>query len=149
MADTHNPLSTLRHSKTKISTSQQRAILALLVEPSVASAAVKAGVGERTLHRWMRLKHFSEEYRYARREAFCQAIALTQRSSAAAVATLLRIMHDPKATASARVSAASHVLKFARESIELDDLVSRIESLEMISEEDRNEQKQLQGGSSG
>lgn len=137
MPDTHNPLSTLRHCKTKISTSQQRAILALLIEPSVAAAAVKAKVGERTLHRWMRLEHFSQEYRYARREAFCQAIALTQRSSAAAVAILLRIMHDPQATSSARVSAATNVLKFARESIELDDLAERIDRLEVIAQEDK------------
>lgn len=136
MSDTHDPLSTLRHCKTKISTSQQRAILALLVEPSVAAAAVKAGVGERTLHRWMRLEHFSQEYRFARREAFCQAIALSQRSSAAAVATLLRIMHDPKATWSARVTAATNILKFARESIELDDLAARIEMLEVVTQKD-------------
>ncbi len=138
MPDTHNPLSTLRHNKTKISTSQQRAILALLVEPSVAAAAVKAGVGERTLHRWMRLEHFSQEYRFARREAFCQAIALSQRSSAAAVATLLRIMHDPKATWSARVTASTNILKFARESIELDDLAERIDRLEVMAKEDES-----------
>jgi len=138
MTDTHNPLSTLRHCKTKISTSQQRAILALLVEPSVAAAAAKANVGERTLHRWMRLEHFTQEYRFARREAFCQAIALTQRSSAAAVAILLRIMHDPTATSSARVTAATNVLKFARESIELDDLEARIETLEVVTRKDES-----------
>jgi len=136
MTDTHNPLSTLRHCKTKISTSQQRAILALLVEPSVAAAAVKANVGERTLHRWMRLEHFSQEYRFARREAFCQAIALTQRSSAAAVAILLRVMHDPSTTAAARVTAATNILKFARESIELDDLAARIDMLEAVTRKD-------------
>ncbi len=136
MSDTNKQESELRHCKTKISTSQQRAILALLVEPSVAAAAVKAKVGERTLHRWMRLEHFTQEYRLARREAFSQAIALTQRSSAAAVATLLRIMHDPKATWSARVTAATNILKFARESIELDDLADRIDRLEIMARED-------------
>lgn len=137
MPDTHNPQSELRHCKTKISISQQRTILALLVEPSVAVAAVKAKVGERTLHRWMRLEHFTQEDRFARREAFCQAIALTQRSSAAAaVATLLRIMHDPKATWSARVTAATNILKFASESIELDDLADRIDRLEVMARED-------------
>jgi len=95
-------------------------------------------VGERTLHRWMRLEHFTQEYRFARREAFCQAIALTQRSSAAAVAILLRIMHDPTATSSARVTAATNVLKFARESIELDDLEARIETLEVVTRKDES-----------
>ncbi|MAO21802.1 MAG: hypothetical protein CMJ25_13725 [Phycisphaerae bacterium] len=124
-----------RHSETSLTTPQQQAILALLREPSVAAAAASAGVGERTLHRWMRLEHFDEAYRLARREAFVQAIGLTQRSSAAAVATLLRIMHDPKATWSSRVSAATNVLKFARESIELDDLAERLVKLERASAE--------------
>ena len=39
-------------------------------------------------------------------------------------------MHDPKATWSARVAAATNVLKFARESIELDDLAERVIKLE-------------------
>lgn len=138
MSDVPDESKELDHYKPKISTSQQRAIMSLLVEPSIAAAAVKAGVGERTLHRWMRLEEFSNEYRLARREAFCQAIALTQRSSAVAVATLLRIMHDPKATSSARVSAATNILKFARESIELDDLAERIDKLEIATKEDQS-----------
>ena len=52
------------------------------------------------------------------------------------MATLLRIMHDPKATSSARVSAATNILKFARESIELDDLAERIDRLEIVTRED-------------
>ena len=110
---------------------QEGAILALLTEPSISAAATKASVGERTLHNW--LKHdrdFMSEYRRARRDAFSQAIGLTQRAAAAAVGTLLRVMHDSGSSASARVAAASQVLKFARESIELDDLSVRVESLE-------------------
>ena len=120
----------------KLNHQQQQSIFALLSEPSIAAAAKKAGVGERTLHRWMRQELFGQAYRDARREAFAQAIGLTQRSAAAAVATLLRIMHDPKARDSSRVSAATNVLKFARESIELDDLAERIVKLEhAVSEE--------------
>jgi hypothetical protein len=110
---------------------QEAAILAMLSEPSIAAAAEKAGVGERTVHRWLKEDPlFVAEYRRARREAFAQAIGLTQRSATAAVGTLLRVMHDTKATWSSRVAAATQVLKFAREAIELDDLAVRIESLE-------------------
>lgn len=116
----------------ELSSAQEQSILALLTEPSIAAAASKAGVGERTLHRWLRQADFANEYRRSRREAFAQAIGLTQRSSAGAVAVLLRIMHDPKATWSSRVNAASHILRFARESIELDDLVARIDALEQF-----------------
>jgi hypothetical protein len=122
----------------ELTRSQETAILALLTEPSIAAAAEKAQVSERTLHRWLKEEpHFVAEYRRARREAFTQAIGLTQRSATAAVGTLLRVMHDTKATWSSRVTAASHVLRFAREAIELDDLAVRVESLEQTAAECR------------
>ena len=124
------------HDLEALTHAQQQSIFALLSEPSIAAAASKAKVGERTLHRWLRQEEFGAVYRASRREAFIQAIGLTQRSAAAAVATLLRIMHDPKATWSARVAAATNVLKFARESIELDDLAERIVKLEHAMSED-------------
>src|SRR6185369_2629842 len=44
--------------------------------------------------------------------------------------TLVKLMADPKTPAHARVTAASTLLKFGREGIELDDLATRIEALE-------------------
>ena len=122
--------------ETGLTAAQEGAILALLSEPSIAQAARTASVGQRTLHTWLREPLFLDEYRRARREAFSQAIGLTQRSSAAAVATLLRVMHDPTAPWPSRVQAASHVLRFARESIELDDLAARVERLEATQPEE-------------
>ncbi len=124
------------HDLEALTHAQQQSIFALLAEPSIAAAAAKAGVGERTLHRWLRQEVFGSVYRDSRREAFIQAIGLTQRSAAAAVATLLRIMHDPKATWSARVAAATNVLRFARESIELDDLAERLIKLEKATQQE-------------
>ncbi|MGP1308868.1 MAG: hypothetical protein ACTS27_01570 [Phycisphaerales bacterium] len=109
---------------------QERAIACLLAEPSVAKAAESAGVGERTLHRWLREPLFAREYRAARRGAFDQAIGLTQRYGALAAQALARIVADPKSSASARVAAATAILRFGREGVELDDLASRIEDLE-------------------
>jgi hypothetical protein len=73
---------------------------------------------------------FSKAYRKARRESFAQAIAATQRYAPVAVQTLAKIMADPTLSASARVSAATGLLKFSRESIELDDLATRVDDLE-------------------
>ena len=67
---------------------QEGAIVALLNEQSVARAATAARVGERTLYRWLREPAFSRAYRQARRDAFGQAIALTQRYAPLAVNTL-------------------------------------------------------------
>ena len=109
---------------------QEAAILALIGEPSVARAAAVAKVGERTLHNWLNDPFFMREFRRYRRISFSQAISISQRFAPLAVNTLAKIMHDEKAAASARVAAAVAVLKFSRESIELDDLTSRIEALE-------------------
>jgi len=63
----------------------------------------------------------------ARREAFGHAVGLTQRYPPVAVATLVRVMNDPAAGASAKVAAAGLLLRFGREGIELDDLAERLE----------------------
>lgn len=109
---------------------QENAILALLNQPTVAKAAEAAGAGERSLYRWMDEPVFSRAYRKARRQSFAQAIALTQRYAPMAVNNLAKISTDPSAGAAARVSASSALLKFSRESIELDDLAERVENLE-------------------
>lgn len=109
---------------------QEAAIVALLNEPTVARAAITADVDERTLHRWLADPVFARAYRAARRVAFAQAIAVTQRYAPLAIHTLGKIMADQTVGASARVSAATALLKFSRESIELDDLASRVDELE-------------------
>lgn len=73
---------------------------------------------------------FAKAFRKARREAFSQAIAACQKYTPLAVHALAKIVTDGSVQASARVSAASALLKFGRESIELDDLADRIDTLE-------------------
>jgi hypothetical protein len=116
---------------------QEQALIALLNEPTIERAAKTAGVGERTLHRWLDEPAFSRAYRKARREAFSQAIAASQRYAPVAVQTLAKIMTDGTLSVSARVSAATALLKFSRESIELDDLATRVDDLERSMKEEQ------------
>jgi hypothetical protein len=109
---------------------QDQAIIALLNEPTIAKAATALGVSERTLHRWLEDETFHRAFRKARREAFAQAIAVTQRYAPMAVHTLAKVMTDTSVQASARVSAATNLLRFGREALELDDLAGRLEALE-------------------
>lgn len=110
---------------------QDLAIAALLNEPTVAKAAAAAGVPERTLYRWMTKDDaFMAAHRRGRREAFGQAIGMCQRLAPMGLSTLAKVMSDPGTSASARVSAASALLKFGREALELDDLAARVEALE-------------------
>ena len=109
---------------------QQQAVEALLREPTLTRAAALAGVHERTLRRWLAAAAFRAAVLRARREAFAQAVGLTQRYAPVAVATLVKVMNDATASASARVAAAAVLLQFGREGIELDDLAERVEALE-------------------
>ncbi|MBK6904062.1 MAG: hypothetical protein IPH04_15005 [Saprospirales bacterium] len=109
---------------------QEKAIIALINETTVAGASRASGIGERTLHRWLKEPNFNKCYRRARREAFSLSIAMTQRYSAVAVNNLAKIMNDAGANNTARVSAAVALLRYGRESIELDDLAARVDQLE-------------------
>ena len=117
-----------------LSPKQEEAIAALLVESTVAKAAAACGISDRNLHRWLDEPAFSRAYRHARRQAFSQAVALTQRYAPLAVQTLAKIMADPEAPYPSRVAAASTLLKVGRDSLELDDLACRIEALEAAAE---------------
>ena len=110
--------------------SQEKAIIALLAEPSLSRASAACGIGERTLYRWLREPGFRTAYRSARREAFSHAIALTQRYAPLAVQTLAKVMADDSAPHTARVQAATSLLRFGRDGVELDDLQERLEALE-------------------
>lgn len=107
--------------------------MALLTESTLQKAAESVGIRPHTLNRWLAMPHFVEAYRKARREAFNQAIALTQRYSALAINTLAKVMLDANAPTSSKVSAAVAVLRFAREGIELEDLADRVAALEASS----------------
>ncbi len=106
---------------------QERAIIALLNEQTIGRAAAAVDVSQRTLYRWLDKPVFARAYRKARREAFGQAIALTQRYAPLAVNTLAQVMMDDGAPTSSKVAAATTILRFGREGIELDDLAARVE----------------------
>src|SRR5262245_55649012 len=97
----------------RLSGKQERALSALLTEPSVEAAAHKAGVNARSLYRWLNDPRFGAVYRAARRHAVQQASAQLQRASSDAVATLRSVMNDLTAPAPARVNAAKAVLEMA------------------------------------
>ena len=50
-----------------LSAKQDKALIALLTEPTISAAAKKVGIGERTLHTWLRDATFTAAYREARR----------------------------------------------------------------------------------
>src|SRR5229473_219082 len=117
---------------------QEDAIAALLTQRNVEEAARAAGIGTRTLLRWLKIPEFLSAYREARRAAFGearraafgQAVARLQQGASAAATTLLKTMIDPATPASVRVRAAECVMNHATKAIELEDIEARFAVLE-------------------
>jgi hypothetical protein len=113
---------------------QEEAIAALLTQRNIEEAARAAGIGARTLLRWLKLPEFQAAYRQARREAFGQAVARLQQGTSAAATTLLKTMIDPATPASVRVRAAEAIFNHAAKAIEIEDIEARVAELERVAE---------------
>jgi hypothetical protein len=114
----------------KFGRKQEEAIAALLTQRNVEEAAHAAGIGTRTLLRWLTQPEFQKAYREARRAAFGQAIARLQQGTSAAATTLLKMLIEPGAPHSVRVRAAEAIFNHAAKAIEIDDIDARVTALE-------------------
>ena len=111
---------------------QEDVIAALLTQRNMEEAARTAGVGIRTLIRWMKLPEFQKAYREARRAAFGQAIARLQQGTSAAATTLLKLLIEPGTPASVRARVADSIFNHAAKAIEIEDIEARVAELERI-----------------
>jgi len=108
---------------------QRKALEALLSSASVATAADRAGVSERSLWRWLAEPGFKAALVEAQRE-LRQAVSIALRSAAlVAVETLTGVAVDGSAPPGARVSAARTLLELAYRDV-ADDLEARLSELE-------------------
>ncbi|HMV46680.1 MAG TPA: hypothetical protein PLD20_13930 [Blastocatellia bacterium] len=114
----------------RLSTKQQRAIEALLTEPTTRAAAAAAEVSEATIWRWLAEPEFSIAYRAARGRLLESTLTALQSASVDAVVCLREILNDKTAQVSARVSAAKSVLELglkAREVLEVEERLAYLE----------------------
>lgn len=120
----------MKPNETEISAKQQKAIAALLAEPTTEAAADAAGVSRTTIFRWMQDASFKRAYDEARARLLENVLTRLQAVAGDAVTCLADVMADPNAGASARVSAARAVLEMAlRARAEL-ETEQRIKALE-------------------
>ena len=120
-------------SEKKLSPRQERALAALITQPTLALAAAQANVGERSIVRWMGEDAvFKAEYLKLRREIINNAVFQLQKASNNAVNVLISVMNDLDSPASARVTAAVKVLELSFKGQEMDELESRISALEQL-----------------
>src|SRR2546426_11588313 len=109
---------------------EQTFIAALLTAPSIEQAAKQAGIGTGTAWRWMQGPEFKTAYREARRSVVDHAIVLLQQCCTHAVGTLIRVMQDPEASASAKVMAARTVLEMSLRAVEIEQFEEALATLE-------------------
>jgi len=114
----------------KLSRNKERAIAALLANPSIPNSAKAVGISEKTLWRWMKLPEFETAYREARREVVRHAVVTVQASMSEAVQTLRAIINNNEAPASSRVSAARAIIDTGLKAVEIEDLEERISVIE-------------------
>src|SRR5260370_19795704 len=113
-----------------LTATQEKAIAALIPHNTSKEAAAAAEVGEVSLWRWLKQKHFHKAYMHARWKAVAQSIARIQHSTANAAALLDKMVNDEKEQSWIRISAARTILYNARKAIELEDHEGRLRDSE-------------------
>jgi hypothetical protein len=122
----------------KLGRKQEEAIAALLTRRNIEEAAGAAGIGARTLLRWLKIPEFQAAYRQARRDALGQAVARLQQGTSAAATTLLKTLIDPGTPPSVKVRAAEAIFNHAAKAIEIEDIESRVAALEQAAASGRS-----------
>ena len=111
---------------------EDRALAALLSEPTIAQAAAKADISESTMLRWLADPSFKARYRDARRQVVELAVTNLQQATSDAVEALTRNLTC--GVPASEIAAAKAVLDFAVKGVELVDLSERVEQLERAAE---------------
>ena len=118
---------------------QRLAVEALALGAAPETAAAQAGVTERTIRRWRREDGFVAAIRCEQNRTFASARSEMRTAARVAVRVLREVAEDQTAPHPARVSAARCIFDQALRSYELDDLADRIERLELLDDERREE----------
>lgn len=103
------------------------AIIALLEESTIRSAAIRSGIGEATLRRWLREDTgFKTRYLAARSEVFSQALNQLRQGAIQAVETLRSIIASGEIPPRVRVSAAQVLLNSLLKGMQIEEIEQRL-----------------------
>ena len=111
-----------------LTSKRDKAIIALLSEVTVDAAAKSSGISVATLWRWMKEPDFRKAYLAARRQVVDDAIALMQRASKRAVATLIANLESDNP--SVQVRSAQLLIDHSMKGVELLELEARLQDVE-------------------
>jgi Helix-turn-helix domain len=110
---------------------RERAVNALLHCRSIASAAKRVRVSERTLRRWLADENFYGEYQAAKRELARAGNARLAMNRVLAADTLAEVAkHKGRKFQAPRANAAANIIKLAMDADVIEDLQERVRKLE-------------------
>jgi hypothetical protein len=111
---------------------QEKAIVFMLSEALLETAAMKAGVSERTLRSWRKLPHFKAAYTEARRALMEHAVGRLQWGCQLATHVLLQGLTDDKPAVKMRAACA--IIDRALRGAELLDILPHFDELDEAAE---------------
>ncbi len=109
---------------------KQKALVALLTQPTKEKAAAAAGITSKTLRSYLDDPEFQAEYKKAFAGLVEDATRKVQQTLDPAVAVLREIMEDSDENGQVRVSAARSVLEYGLKMTEQTDIITRLQELE-------------------
>ncbi len=112
----------------ELSARQRRAIVTLLESRTIGEAALKAGVGERSVRRWLENPQFREALKAAQREVF-EGVMMRLQGLASEAAETLRTLLQAESEP-VRLGAVRTVLEHAAEAGAIAELEERLRRVE-------------------
>lgn len=112
-----------------LSNPQQRALQALITQPTKKEAAAAAGIAIRTLETYLHNEEFISEYGKACRQLVTNATRQTQQALNPAITALVDIVSNEEEAAPARISAARALLEYGLRLTEFSDILSTLEEI--------------------
>ena len=109
---------------------QEQVIAALLSTPTIGEAAERAGLGVRTLKRWLVDAAFSAEYAKAKQALLESAVNRLRMAAVEFVNVLQAVASDATAPAGSRAAAASRGLELLLKATAFEDIERRLTELE-------------------
>ena len=114
---------------------QNKALLALLTQPTREAAAKAAGITSKTLRSYLDDPAFLSEYEKALSGLVKDATRQAQQSLSPALSTLREIVEDSRQPATARISAARSLLEYSMRLTEITEILDQLRELEQWRDE--------------
>lgn len=109
---------------------KQKALLALLANPTKEKAASAAGITSKTLRAYLADPEFQAEYKKAFAGLVEDATRQAQQAIAPALSTLREVVEDSGEGTQFRISAARSILEYSLKLTEQNDIITKLQELE-------------------